>query len=146
MGKDNFSWSGVALRFLMATLLVYMTYNPEGYSFYHWAIKPLREVPATSFGAINPLKVLAGIALFAGWVVFIQATKRSLGLKGALLAIAFFGGIVWVLIYWNVFTPRGTRAISHIILIVLALVLAMGLSWSHVTRRLTGQIDTDQIA
>jgi hypothetical protein len=55
-------------------------------------------------------------------------------------------GIIWVLIYWNVFTPRGTRAISHIILIVLVLVLAMGMSWSHVTRRLTGQIDTDQIA
>jgi hypothetical protein len=107
---------------------------------------PLREVPATSFSAINPLKVLAGIALLVGWVVFIQATRRSLGLTGALLAIAFFGGIIWVLIYWNVFTPRGTRAISHLILIILALMLAVGMSWSHLTRRLSGQIDTDQIA
>jgi Family of unknown function (DUF6524) len=146
MVKDDFNWGSVALRFLMAALLVYLTYNPEGYSFYHWAILPLREVPATSFSAINPLKVLAGIALLVGWVVFIQATKRSLGLTGAFLAIAFFGGIIWVLIYWNVFTPRGTRAISHLILLILALVLAIGMSWSHVTRRLSGQIDTDQIA
>ncbi len=144
--ENNFTWGSVALRFLMAALFVYLTYNPEGYSFYHWAIRPLREVPVTSFSAINPLKVLAGTALLAGWVVFIQATKRSLGLKGALLAIAFFGGIIWVLIYWNVFTPRGTRAISHIILIILALVLAVGMSWSHLNRRLSGQIDTDQIA
>jgi hypothetical protein len=28
--------------------------------------------------AINPLKVLAGIALLIGWVVFWQAIKRSL--------------------------------------------------------------------
>ncbi len=144
--ENNFTWGSVALRFLTAALLVYLTYNPEGFSFYHWAIMPLREVPATSFSAINPLKVLAGIALLVGWVVFIQATKRSLGFKGALLTIALFGGIIWVLIYWNVFTPRGTRAISHLILIILALVLAVGMSWSHLTRRLSGQVDTDQIA
>ncbi len=78
MVKDDFNWGSVALRFLMAALLVYLTYNPEGYSFYHW----------------------------------------------------------------NVFTPRGTRAISHLILIM----LAVGMSWSHLTRRLSGQIDTDQIA
>ncbi|MCI0697027.1 DUF6524 family protein [candidate division KSB1 bacterium] len=31
-------------------------------------------------------------------------------------------------------------------MIIFALVLAMGMSWSHLTRRLSGQIDTDQIA
>ncbi len=99
-----------------------------------------------TFGALNPLKILSGVALFAGWMVFLQATKRSLGSKGVFLAVALFGGIIWVLIDQQIFSPRGTKAISYLVLIVIALVLATGMSWSHVTRRLSGQVDTDDVA
>jgi hypothetical protein len=146
MIKEEFNWRGVLWRFLMAVVLVAATYNPEGYSYFHWALLPIYQTPTMpSLSAINPLKVLAGIALLIGWVVFWQATKRSLGGKGVLLAVALLGAIIWVLIYWDVFSPRGTKAISYIILIVMALVLAIGMSWSHVTRRMTGQVDTDEI-
>ncbi|MDZ7290160.1 MAG: DUF6524 family protein [candidate division KSB1 bacterium] len=146
MTKDDFNWSGIGIRFLMALLLVYATFNPEGYSFFHWALLPLFKVKFTSFGAINPLKVLAGLALLSGWVIYLQATKRSLGIKGVLLSVALFGAIIWVLIYWNILSPKGARALSHLILIVVALVLTIGMSWSHITRRISGQVDTDTIA
>jgi hypothetical protein len=145
MNKDSINWVGILFRILAALILVYATYNPEGYSFYHWALAPIFKVPVTSFGAINPLKVLAGIALLGGWLVFLQATRRSLGRKGALLTLALFASVVWLLIYWDVISPRGARAIGHIILIVVALVLATGMSWSHFTRRMAGQVDTDEV-
>ena len=148
MVRTEFNWIGLLGRFLMAVVLVAATYNPEGYSFFHWALLPLYKSPPAdlTFSALNPLKILAGIALFAGWIVFLQATRRSLGGKGVFLAVALFGGIIWVLIDWNVFSPRGSKAISYLILIVIALVLTTGMSWSHVTRRLSGQVDTDEVA
>jgi drug/metabolite transporter (DMT)-like permease len=146
--REEFNWRGILWRFFLAVGLVAATYNPEGCSFFHWVILPLYKTPPTSpaLGEIKPLKVLAGIALIIGWIVFWQATKRSLGGKGILLALALFGGIIWVLIDWQVFSPRGTKAISYLVLFVVALVLATGISWSHITRRLSGQVDTDEIA
>jgi len=148
MVRNDFNWSGILGRFLMAVVLVAATYNPEGYSFFHWALLLLYKSPPPdlTFGALNPLKILAGIALLVGWIVFLQATKRSLGGKGVFLTVALLGGIIWVLIDFNVFSPRGTKAISYLVLIVVALVLAAGMSWSHVTRRLSGQVDTDEVA
>ena len=145
MAKESIGGLGIILRLLFALVLVYATYNPEGVSFYHWTIVPLTQATKFSLSAIHPLKFLAAVALLVAWIVFLQATQRSLGIKGIVLTLALFGGLVWLLIYWNVFSPRGTRAISHVVLIVLSLVLATGMSWSHLSRRLTGQIDTDEV-
>lgn len=145
MNKTEFGWGGFLLRFVIAFVLVYATYNPEGFSYFHWAIQPVTQVPVTTLSAINPLKVLAGLGLFALWVIYLQATNRALGFKGAVLAAALLGCLIWVLIYWDVITPRGTRAISHLVLVVLSLVLAIGVSWSHLTRRFTGQVDIDEV-
>ena len=145
MAKESIGFGGVILRLLFALVLVYATYNPEGISFYHWTILPLTQATKFSLAAIHPLKFLASVALIVGWIVFLQATQRSLGFKGVALTLALFGGLVWLLIYWNVFSPRGGRAISHIVLLVVSLVLATGMSWSHLSRRLTGQIDTDEV-
>jgi len=145
MNKTEFGWGGFLLRFVIAFVLVYATYNPEGLSFFHWAVQPITTVPVTTLSAINPLKVLAGLGLFVLWVIYLQATNRALGFKGAVLAAALLGCLIWVLIYWDVFTPRGTRAISHLVLLVLSLVLAIGVSWSHLSRRFTGQVDIDEV-
>ena len=55
------SIGGIALRALSALILVFATYNPEGKSFYHWAIAPLLGgAPGTGPASV---KFLAGIAL-----------------------------------------------------------------------------------
>lgn len=142
MATDSISWGGVALRVLAAAILVFATYNPEGQSYYHWAIAPLvRDVG--SFGAV---KFLAGAVLLAGWVIFLQATRRSIGAMGALLVAAITGGVIWFLIERRMVTASSGRGIAHIALIATAIVLGVGMSWSHFSRRLTGQSDTDVVA
>jgi len=85
------------------------------------------------------------IVFFAGWVVFLQATRRSIGLMGALLVAAISGGVIWLLISSGMVTANSGRGIARVVLIALSLVLAVGMSWSHVSRRVTGQADTDVV-
>ena len=132
---------GIALRTLAALVLVFATYNPEGYSFYHWALAPLLG-HATSTSPAS-VKFLVGIALLTGWVVFLAATRRSIGIKGALLVLAISGGLVWLLVDVGVVSATSARGISYVVLICTALLLAVGMSWSHISRGLTGQVDTD---
>lgn len=143
MKRDSISLSGVMLRVLAALLLVYGTWNPFGVSFYDWALAPLFGAPPTE-GAVA-LKFLVGVVLVAGWAVFITATRRSLGLWGAMLALALTGGVIWLLITYDLVSARSSRGVANVVLICLALCLAAGLSWSFVSRRISGQVDTDVV-
>lgn len=143
MQREKLTLSGVLLRFLGAAALVYFTWNPEGHSFYSWALSPLFGGPATS--GLVPLKFLAGILLVAGWGVYLTATRRSLGVTGAVLALAITGGVIWLLIDLKVMSASSRRGIGHVALIALAVLLTAGMSWSFVSRRLSGQVDTDDL-
>jgi hypothetical protein len=131
---------GLLGRVLMPVFLVYATWNPSGRSFYHWVIQPVFD----GTFKIGPLQVLVALLLIAGWVVVLQATFRSLGAGGTLLVAGIFAAIAWLLIDRGLFRPSGARAYAHIGLIALSLVLAVGMSWAIVTRRLTGQVEVDQ--
>ena len=142
MQPNRLGGPGLLLRFLVAMGLVYATYNPEGFSYFHWSILPIFS---QGIGTVGALKVVSGILLLMGWTVFLQATRRSLGLAGAVLVLALGAALIWLLVEQGVLTPRSVRAISHLALVVVSLLLAVGLSWSKVSRRLTGQLDTDQV-
>ncbi|HPE79552.1 MAG: DUF6524 family protein [Sedimenticolaceae bacterium] len=137
MASNGFSLSSYLARLVAALVLVFATYNPSGYSYYHWFEQSLSD--------FNPLVALAGVVLLIGWVMFIRATLRSLGALGIILAVAFFGSLLWLVIDWGWVAPDNIDVISYIILALLAAVLATGVSWSHIRRRLTGQIDVDEI-
>lgn len=141
MASDSVSWAGVALRILAAGVLVFATYNPEGVSYYHWALAPLLG-NIRSFG---PLQFLAGAVLLAGWVVYLQATRRSIGMAGALLVTAIAGGVIWLLIDRHVVTASSGKGITRVVLIAISIVLGVGMSWSHFSRRIAGQSDTDVV-
>jgi hypothetical protein len=144
MAKAGIGPVGLLLRVLGAILLVYATFNPTGHSFFHWALAPLVGTGPASGGS-PALKFLVGVVLLIGWVVVLQATRRSIGLTGAFLALALCGGLIWLLVEQHVVSPTGSAAIAHIALVAIGLVLGMGMSWSLLSRRLTGQIDTDQV-
>lgn len=143
MQRESISFGGVLLRILAALLLVYGTWNPFGYSFFDWALEPIFG------GAPTPgplaLKFLIGVILVVAWAIFLTATRRSLGLWGAALAVALTGGVIWLLISYNVVTARSSRGMANVVLICLALCLAAGVSWSFVSRRISGQVDTDVV-
>ena len=137
MASNGFTLLSYLARLIAALVLVFATYNPSGYSYYHWFEQSLSD--------FNPLVALAGVVLLIGWVMFIRATLRSLGALGIILAVAFFGSLLWLIINWGWVAPDNIDVISYIILALLAAVLATGVSWSHIRRRLTGQIDVDEI-
>lgn len=123
------------MRWVMALLLVFLTYNPSGYSWYHWL--------AGAETKIEPLLALSGLLLLIGWVIYLRATARSLGIIGTLLSLALFGTLVWSLIYYQIISLANTTLLVYLLLVILSAVMAIGLSWSHVRRRLTGQFDVD---
>ncbi|MDH3632390.1 MAG: DUF6524 family protein [Gammaproteobacteria bacterium] len=135
MARNDFSIGSFFLRFLFALALVFLTYNPSDYSWVGW-------LPSE-----DPIvyKAATGIVLLIGWVMFLRATWRSLGPIGTALAVAFFGILIWLFIEWGFFALDDTAILQWVVLFVLAGVLAVGMSWSHVRRKLSGQYDTDEI-
>lgn len=138
---------GILGRFVFALILVYATYNPEGISYYHWAIADL-HLAGFSFSELppfNPLKVFCGVVLLIGWITFVVATRRSLGIIGVALAVAFFGSLAWVLTDQGVLSVTSLKVLHHIVLVIISAVLTVGMAWSLITRRLSGQVDIDQV-
>jgi hypothetical protein len=133
----NLTASGVALRFLFALLLVLLSYNPSGYSYFHWVYN--------SFSDITPYVVIAGIILLIGWGIYIKATLNSLGIVGVIVLSALFASLVWLFIYWGFLSVSDISAMAWVIEILLAALLAVGMCWSHFTRRMSGQVDVDEI-
>ena len=119
-------------------VLDFSTYNDESFSYYNWAITPLPE--------ITPVKAFVGLILIISWVIFIRATLRSLGPIGIGLVIALFGTVFWMIIDWEIVSPSNVKAMTYIVQLILCFILAIGMSWSHVRRRFSGQVDADDVA
>jgi len=137
MASKEITWAGIGWRFLAALVLVFCTYNPEGYSFVHWA--------GNSDQGPLALKIFAGILLVIGWTIYIRATLGSLGGFGILLVVALFASLLWLLTEWGII-PRGSvDVVAYMVLFVISALLAVGMTWSHIRRRLSGQFDIDDI-
>jgi hypothetical protein len=136
---SEFNWSGFLLRLAASLVLVLATYNPSGWSFVHW----LKH--AFSADGLGPEHFVVGIGLLIGWVILLTATQRSMGTLGLVLEALLFGGLVWLLIDLGVLSIDSVSQFTWVILIILSVMLAIGLSWSHVWRRMTGQFETDDV-
>lgn len=145
MAGEGVSGKGMFARFLVSLVLAYATFNPEGYSFFHWALRPVVQGQMDLARNQLPIKLLVGLLLVGAWVFLVQTTRRSMGWKGVLLMLAILATLVWALVDWRVLTPNSNRAIAHIVLVAVAVVLTIGMSWSHLSRRVSGQVDTDDI-
>lgn len=133
----EFDWAGFGMRLAGSLVLVLATYNPSGWSFVHW----LKN--AFSNGGLGPEHFVVGIVIVIGWVILLTATQRSMGTLGLVLEGLLFGGLVWLLIDVGILDLDSVSEFTWVILIILSLMLAIGLSWSHFWRRLTGQFEVD---
>ncbi len=137
MSRHSFTPTGFLLRWAAALILVLATFNPHGVSYYHWVVGP---------GGENvPLKVLAGIGMLILYVIYLRATWRSIGAIGLVLSAAFFGAVIWALIDFELLAVDQAKVMTYVFLVLFATVMAVGLSWSHVRRRLSGQADIDDV-
>jgi hypothetical protein len=132
------------IRFGAALFLVFATYNPiEPYSYVEWALAPLLGIQdGTSFSV---LKGFIGLLLIIGWTIFLRATHRSLGPFGLALAVAFFVLLFWLMFDRGWLSLEKPDMITWLILIAVAGIMALGMSWSHIRRRMSGQLDVDDV-
>ena len=137
MAGNRFNLGSFFVRLFFAFILVLATYNPSDYSFYYWILTGFE----TGF---EPLMAFSGIVLIIGWAVYIRATVTSLGLIGLILAFAFFGTMLWMVIDWGIVPADSIQVITYIVLSLLSMVLAIGMSWSHIRRRMSGQVDVNE--
>lgn len=136
-GGSSFGFPSLLVRWLVAVFLVLATYNPSGSSYIHW----LTDTTDTRWS----LKALVGIVMAVMNLTFFFATVRSLGITGILAAAIFCITVVWTLqdhgylhslTYWTWVT---------VVLILVGSVQAVGVSWSHIRGRLSGQADSNDV-
>lgn len=127
----------ILMRWIFAFVLVAATFNPSGLSYAHWA--------RAEWEANLPLVVLGGLILFVGYVIYIRATLRSIGGFGIFLVLALFGTLIWVGIDYGLLDLNNSKLTTWLIIAALSAVLGIGLSWSIIRRRLSGQADVDDV-
>jgi hypothetical protein len=125
------------VRWLAAMFAVFATYNPSGYSYFHWV--------TDITGGQWAFKVGVGVALVIFYVIYFRATIRSIGVIGMGLTVSMLGASTWVLVDAGVLDLNAPAVLSTVMLVGLASLIAVGISWSHVRNRVSGQIDSDDI-
>ncbi|MSU89813.1 hypothetical protein GE300_09320 [Rhodobacteraceae bacterium 2CG4] len=125
------------IRWAAALALVLLTYNPAGFSYVDWVRGGFDQSPA--------LKVLIGLLLFVAYVIYLRATVRSIGIVGIGLVLAIIAALIWVLIEAGIVSVENPSVMAWLGLITLSVVMGVGLSWSIIRRRLSGQLDVDDV-
>ena len=133
MEQPGISSMGVIWRMVFAVVLVLLTFNPSGYSFYHWLTAPPVGISAT--------KAFAGVVLLIGWVFCLRTAFVSLGMLGLALGAALLGTATWLLVDVGLLSLTGVSAMTWVVLLILGALLGLGLSWSLIRARTTGQVE-----
>lgn len=134
---SQFSYPHLIVRWVAAAFIVFATYNPSGHSYYHW-------LTDTDDGRWS-LKVLVGLSLIVLHFTFVFATIRSIGRTGTVTVVALFGTAIWTLLDHGYLRDIGPWTWVTIVLALAASLLAIGVSWSHIRARLSGQIDSNDV-
>lgn len=129
--------TGFLWRLVAAFGLLSVTFNPTEWNYVTWVQE--------NFTRQMPLAVLLGLLLSVGYIIYLRATLRSIGGFGMFMVLAIAASAVWVLYDYGLLTLRNTSQVVWLALAALAFVLGIGLSWSHVRRRLSGQADMDDV-
>ena len=128
---------GFVLRWLFAFLLLAATYNPTDWNFTRWVM--------ASGGDMMSVAVLGSLLLIVGYIIYLRATMRSIEPIGMLLVLGLVGALLWVAFDLGWMNFENPTANTWIAPVAGSFVLGIGLSWSHVRRRLSGQADMDDV-
>lgn len=125
------------IRWAAALFLVLATFNPTSLNYVSWA--------RDNWNTSTPMVALVGLVLFVCYVIYFRATFRSIGLVGIGLVVALFGALLWVLWDIGIISFENPTVLTWLGLVVLSLIMGVGLTWSIIRRRLTGQMDVDDV-
>ena len=128
---------GFLLRWLLAFVLLAATFNPTQWNYARWV--------SQNWADQMPLAVLVGLVLLVGYIIYLRATLRSIGAFGMLLVAALAAALLWVAYDYGLLSLEDPKFNAWLGLVVLSLVLGIGLNWSIVRRKLSGQADVDDV-
>ena len=80
-----------------------------------------------------------------GWIFFLRTTARALGVLGIVLCTGLAVVVLWILIFYHWVGTDSTTLITWIVLVLLAAILAAGMSWAHLRARWSGQATVDEV-
>lgn len=132
-----FTVSNFIVRLLLSCALVFGTYNPSGRSYLHWAVDGDTDTLI--------LKIFVGMALIAGyWLILVVSwlALDAVGLALLALVVLALGGTLWEL---GLF-PTDSWSVQVVLLGGLAIVFAIGLSFSGIRYRLSRQVQSSAIS
>ena len=125
---------GVLVRVLAVLFLVSASYNPSGYSYYHWVMR--------SGSDFWVAKLFLLFVLVTGYIICVNATIRSLGLLLGVPLLLVLATLIWLA------SDRGWLDLSDWLQrtlafeLALVLILGTGVSFSLIRYRLSGQMDS----
>ena len=134
---DRFSLVGFAWRVTFALALVLLTFNPVGYSYFHWV--------RGNFPAFTPAQAVLGIVLLILWIFLWRSMMQAVGTLGLALMVALTAALVWLLVSWGWLDVANATAMTWVALIALGTILGVGMSWAIIRRELTGQASVDEL-
>jgi len=120
---------GLIVRTLACFALVFATWNPTGHSYLAWL----------HGDATLAAKTVVGAGLLTLHILFIRITWLSLGLAGVALALAVLVFGVLALSELGAVDLSSGATRDYLSLVGVSMVLATGVTWSLVKRRVTGQ-------
>ncbi len=127
----EFTFGRFLLRWAACLFVVFATYNPTGYSYFHWI--------AAGIETELSLKVATGLMLGTSYLAAARISRIALGTSGFVTGLAaallFSFGLITLI-------SPGTRfaeVVRYLHLVSVATAIAVGVSWSHIKHRVTGQ-------
>ena len=100
---------------------------------------------ASKFFSLRAGPWIVGLVLLIGWILCIKTTFAALGWLDVTLGGALFAAFIWLLVDLGWVSMESTGILTWLTLVVISLILATGMAWSHVKRRITGQISVDDV-
>lgn len=131
-----FSINNVIVRFLFTSLLVFGTYNPFGFSYFHWLLMP---DPMT----LLP-KILVGLLLFLAFRMIFVSSLLALGIFGSFVVGLTITALLATLIQFGLI-PLSFQATQVILPLGVALFFGIGVSYSGIANRLSRQTQSHSI-
>ena len=135
--KFKFSWRWVLARMSVAFLLVFLTYNPTGYSYVHWLLQ--------FDDSLLSLKISVGIFLFILLQILFNITFSVFRLSGLIVgvitAVLLSHYVLIFMFSWEHLESFDGFVLwlGYMLPMTVAIVIGAGTSWPLLMTLLSGQ-------
>lgn len=135
---SRFDYRSIIARVLFSGFLVFATYNPSGYSYFHW----LSEWSLQQW----EMKILVGVLLSGTLIFLMQKVLATLRVSWSLYIVITAIATSLVLAQAELIDLSRWETWTNIALTTAVALLTAGLSIAHISHRLAGIQHTDEIA